>query len=152
MNRTNLVSFVHIGIVNSDIEVFNQYVLENSQALKNHTHDINKDDMLGHLLDAYFLAQDNEFHAYIFQLKTMIDDGTLTQTAEQLMGKAFNFYKSHKDKGTWGQQSWSSKDCFCQQRLNNSRVALRSATSFSTSSNKSGKEGKAKWKGGYQEK
>ena len=60
--------------------------------------------MLERLLEAYLLAQDNEFHPCI-ELKTNIDDGTLTQTAEQLMGKAFNFYKSCKDKGNWGKQS-----------------------------------------------
>ena len=33
---------VHIGIVNSDIEVFNQYILDYCQALKNHGHDIDE--------------------------------------------------------------------------------------------------------------
>lgn len=34
-----------------------------------------------------------------------IDDGTLTQRAEQIMGKVFNLYKSCKDDGTWDQES-----------------------------------------------
>ena len=56
-------------------------------------------------LNVNLLAQNNKFHTYITRLKTSIDDGTLIQTAEELMGKTFNFYKSCKDRGTWGQQS-----------------------------------------------
>ena len=86
MNRTNLASLdIYSWVMNSNIEVFNQFVLDNHQALKNQGPDIDEDDMLEHLLDAYLLAQDNEFNAYIIQLKTSIDDGTLTQTAKQLM-------------------------------------------------------------------
>ena len=49
----NLASLdVHIGVMNSIIEVFNQYVLDNCQALKKRFHDIDKDNMLEHLLDA----------------------------------------------------------------------------------------------------
>ena len=79
MYRTKLASLdVHIGVVNSNVEDFNQYVLDNLQALKNLSQDIDEDNTLEFLLDAYLLAQDNEFHAYILQLKTSIDDGTLT--------------------------------------------------------------------------
>ena len=46
---------------------------------------------------------------YIIQLKTRIDDSNLTQIAEQLMGKTFNFYKSCKDKIVWGQKSQTIK-------------------------------------------
>ena len=92
MYRTNLVSLnVHIGVMKSDREFFDKYVLDHCQALKKHDHDIDDYDMLECLLDVYLLAQDNKFHAYIVQLKTSIDDGTLTQTAKQLMGKAINF-------------------------------------------------------------
>ena len=56
MYRANLSSLdVHIGVV----------VLDNCQALKNGGHDINEHDMLEQLLEAYLLAQDNEFHAFI---------------------------------------------------------------------------------------
>ena len=92
-------------VVDRDIEVFNQYALDNHQALKNCGHDINKDDMMECLLDVYLLDWDNKFHAYIIQLKTSIDDGALTQRAEQLMGKALNFYKPCKENGAWGQKS-----------------------------------------------
>ena len=68
---------IHIGVMS-----FFQYVLDNCQSLKNNGHDIDEDGMLECLLDAHLLSQDNEFHAYIIQLKTSIDDGTLTQTAE----------------------------------------------------------------------
>ena len=99
--RTNLTSFnVHIGVVSSDIEVFNWYVMDNCQALKNSGNDINKDNFLECFSETYLLSQDKKLHAYIVQLKTSIDDGTLTQTAEQLLDKAFNFYKSCKNKGT----------------------------------------------------
>ena len=60
--------------------------------------------MLERILNAYLLAQDKEFHSYITQIKIGIDDGSVQHTAEQLMNKAFNFYKARKDKGTWGQQ------------------------------------------------
>ena len=79
MYRTTLASLdVHIGIMNSNIKVFNQYVLDNCQAYKKCGHDIDKDDLLEYLLDAYLLAQDNKFHAYIVHLKTSIGDDTLT--------------------------------------------------------------------------
>ena len=71
-------SDVHIEVLSNNIEVFNQYVLENCQASKKGGHDIGEDDMLEHLLGAYLLAQDSIFHAYIIKLKTSIDDGTLT--------------------------------------------------------------------------
>ena len=105
MYRNNLAALeIHIGVVNSDI-VFNRYVMDNRAALKNRGHDIKEDDMLECILNAYLLAQDNEFHSYITQIRTSIDDGSIQQTAEQLMNKAFNFYKVRNDKGTWGQQS-----------------------------------------------
>ena len=66
MYRTTLASLdVHIGVVNSNMEFINQYVLDNHQTLKNCGHNIDEDDMLQHLIDAYLLAQDNQFHAYI---------------------------------------------------------------------------------------
>ena len=106
MYRNNLAALeIHIGVVNSDIELFNRYVMDNRAALKNRGHDIDEDNMLERILNAYLLAQDNEFHSYITQIKTSIDNGSIQQTAEQLMNKAFNFYKVRKDKGTWGQQS-----------------------------------------------
>ena len=105
MYRNNLAALeAHIGVVNSDIEVFNRYVMDNWAVLKNRGHDINEDDVLECILNAYLLAQDNEFHSYITQIKTSIDNGTVQHTAKQLMNKAFNFYKARKDKGTWGQQ------------------------------------------------
>ena len=96
---------VHIGVVNSDIEVFNRYVMDNRAALKNRGHNIDEDDMLECILNAYLLAQDNEFYTYITQIKTGIHNGSVLHTAEQLVNKAFNFCKARKDKGTWVQQS-----------------------------------------------
>ena len=49
-----------------------------SLSYKNHDHNINKDDRLEHLLDAHLMAQNNEFHVYIVQLKASIDDDTIT--------------------------------------------------------------------------
>ena len=77
---------VHIGVVNRDIELFNRYVMDNRVALKNRGHDIDEDDMLQCILNDYLLAQDNEFHAYIMQIKTGIDDGSIHYTAEQTGG------------------------------------------------------------------
>ena len=37
---------VHMGVVNSNIEQFNQFDQYNRQALKNRGHDIDKDDMV----------------------------------------------------------------------------------------------------------
>ena len=79
--------------------------MDNWAAWKNRGHDINKDDMLECILNAFLLTQDNEFHTYITQIKTGIHDGSIQHTAVQLMNKAFNFYKARKDKGTWSQQS-----------------------------------------------
>ena len=77
---------VHIGVVNRDIELFNRYVMDNRVALKNRGHDIDEDDMLQCILNEYLLAQDDEFHEYIMQIKTGIDDGSIHYTAEQTGG------------------------------------------------------------------
>ena len=96
--------------MNSNIDVFNQYVLDSHQALKNSGYDIDKDDMLEHLLDTYFLAQDNEFHAIIAQLKTNIDDGTCRTT----YGQGFQLLQVTQGQGHLGSAiPRSSKDrCF----------------------------------------
>ena len=44
---------VHLGVMNSNIELFNRHVMDNMMALKNRGHDIDKDDMLEHILNAY---------------------------------------------------------------------------------------------------
>ena len=44
---------VHLGVMNSNIELFNRHVMDNLMALKNRGHDIDKDDMLEHILNAY---------------------------------------------------------------------------------------------------
>ena len=96
---------VHIGVVSSNINMFNRYIMDNQAALKNRGHDIDEDDMLESILNAYLFTQDNEFHSYITQIKTGIDNGSVQLTAEQFINKAFNFYKARNDKGTWGQQT-----------------------------------------------
>ena len=90
----------NIGVVNSDIEMFNRYIMDIKSGFKNRSHDVNKDNMVECILNAYLFTQGNEFHSYITQIKTSMDDGSFQQTAEQLMNKAFNFYKSRNDKGT----------------------------------------------------
>ena len=90
----NLISIeVHMGVVNSNIEHFNQFVQDNGQALKNRGHDIDKDDMVECLLQAYLVAHDSKFNNYVTLLQTNFNDGTSSLNAEQLMCKAFDFYK-----------------------------------------------------------
>ena len=103
-NRTTTTLEIHIGVVNSNIEVFNRNIMDNWAALKNRVHDIYNNDMLECILNAYLLAQDNEFNSYTTQIKRSINDGSVQQTAEQLMNKALPFYKARKDRGTWDQQ------------------------------------------------
>ena len=104
MYNNNLATLeAHTGLVNSNIELFNRYIMDNRVALKNRGHDIDEDDMLELILNAYLLAQDNQFHQDITQIKTGINDGSVQHIAEQLMNMAF--YKARKDKGTWVQQS-----------------------------------------------
>ena len=82
-----------MGLVKNNIEQFNQFVKDNRQALKNCSHNIDKDGMVEHLLHSYIVAQDSKFDNYITLLQTNINDGTSSLNAEQIMCKAFNFYK-----------------------------------------------------------
>ena len=86
---------VHIGVMNSNIKVFKWYVMNNRAALKNRGHDINEGDMLEHILNAYLLAQDNKFHAYITQIKTGINEGLVQHTEEQLTSTRLGKTKKH---------------------------------------------------------
>ena len=79
-NRTMTIMYhnlaaleVYIGVLNSNIEFFNRYVMDNRVTLKNWGHEVDEDDMLKCILNAYLLAQDIKFHAYITQIKTGID-------------------------------------------------------------------------------
>ena len=66
MYHNNLATLeVHIRVVNSNIELFNRYMMDNRVALKDRGHEVDEDDMLKCILNAYLLAQDNTFHAYI---------------------------------------------------------------------------------------
>ena len=89
---------VHIGVVNGNIELLNRYVMDNRAILKNRGHNIDVDDMFECILNVYLLAEDNKFHAYIMQIKTGIDDGSVQHTTKQLLNKAFKFYKLKKTR------------------------------------------------------
>ena len=54
---------VHIGVVHSNIEMFNRYVMDKRATLKNRGHGIDEDDMLKCILNAYLLARNNKFYA-----------------------------------------------------------------------------------------
>ena len=69
LHHNNLMtSEVHVGVLNNNIEQFNQYVHDNRQALKNGCHDIDEGDMLKCLWHAY-LAQGSKFNNYITLLQ-----------------------------------------------------------------------------------
>ena len=82
MYHNNLATLeIHTGVVNSNIELLHMNVITNLAVLKKRGHYINEDDMLECILNVYLFAQDNEFHAYITQIKAGIDDGLVEHTA-----------------------------------------------------------------------
>lgn len=56
----------------------------------------------GQAFKAYLVVQDAEYHSYILLLQTEVEDDMRNYMCQQLMNKAFNFWKPRNDAKTWG--------------------------------------------------
>ena len=95
-NLTNLDSY--IGTVNSNIQLFNQYVKVNKDGLR--ARGESTDDIMINLFKGYLHASDSAFVSYIMMKKDQYDEGA-DMDDERLMQLALNKYKNLLADGKW---------------------------------------------------
>eukprot|EP00957_Ditylum_brightwellii_P099973 7618668-Ditylum_brightwellii.AAC.1 len=95
-NLTNLDS--HMTTVNSSIDLFNQYVIQNQEYLK--TRDESTSNLMTISFKAYLVESDGNFVCSIMTKKDTYNDG-VGLTVDTLMSHTDNKYKILKQQGTW---------------------------------------------------
>lgn len=98
--RENLTSLdSYITTIDSNIELFNQYVHVNQDGLK--ARGETTDDLVINLFKAYMNVADQNFVEYIRTKKNAYDEGTDTLEPETLMTHALNKYHILVQEGKW---------------------------------------------------
>lgn len=96
MNLINLDSYM--SVVDSNIQLFNQYVKINRDGLKSRGQ--HYDDIMINLFRGYMHAMDQEFVRYIKDKKDQYDDGA-DMDEDRLMELALNKYENLVTEGKW---------------------------------------------------
>ena len=110
MYRGNLQNLeIHMGVLNSNIVEFNQYVTDNRKQLANRNESIGEKDMIKRLFRAYLAAQDSHFVDFINVLKVTHRSSSSTLTAVKLQDQAYDFYVDAVRTGEWGAQTPDQK-------------------------------------------
>ena len=103
-------------------------------------------DLICYLWKAYKAAPNEEFHAYIKDMKNQADDGRATFNAEQLMTMTGNKYVPHSldEDNEWGKLSDEQEQIIA---MNAKMTALKNNCNKDSnpkkSNNKQGKQGKS---------
>jgi hypothetical protein len=147
--RENLTSLdTYITTIDSNIELFNQYVNINRAGLQ--ARGEKTDDLIINLFKAYLNVADQNFVEYMKKKKDDYDEGTTTLEPETLMTHALNKYhilvQEHKWKAMSPQdeQLVALKAQYEQLRDANLRLARSIVGKKSTKGNSDGKKGKDK--------
>ena len=132
------------GAPSNDTPLFTQYELIKMLAIKAHDlfsgHYKDRNDMVEHLIWAYFVVQDSKFNDYVTLLQTSFIDRTSSLNAGQLMRKAFDSYKPQKDKGTWGLSSPKQEQIIAlSMQIEQLKSGLKSFNQLKTKLNSKGK-------------
>eukprot|EP00957_Ditylum_brightwellii_P212001 15366843-Ditylum_brightwellii.AAC.1 len=93
---------VYTTMVNSSINLFNQYVKQHQEGLK--ARGESTDDLMTNLFKAYLVASDGSFVRYIYIKKDTYDDGG-DITVETLMTHAKTKNKILRQQGSWNAMS-----------------------------------------------
>ena len=154
--RTNLSSLdSYMATVDSDIELFNQYVKGQQEGLKARGEDC--PDLMINLFKGYNACADPDFRRYVLDKKDKYHDGE-DITPEKLMKDALNKFKTMKLEGTWRIKSPEEQQIIAlsakvdelkDQNLKLSKAvqnAGKQGSSKSNSQTKSGGGGKGKSK------
>jgi hypothetical protein len=147
--RENLTSLdAYITTIDSNIELFNQYVNINRAGLQ--AHGEKTDDLIINLFKAYLNVADQSFVEYMKKKKDDYDEGTTTLEPETLMTHALNKYhilvQEHKWKARSPQdeQLVALKAQYEQLRDANLRLARSISGKKTTKPTREGKKAKDK--------
>jgi hypothetical protein len=152
--RENLTSLdSYITTIDSNIELFNQYVNINRSGLQ--ARGESTDDLIINLFKAYLNVADQNFVEYMKKKKDDYDEGTTILEPETLMTHALNKYHILVQEHKWKSRSPQDEQLVAlkaqYEQLRDANLRLARSIAVKKSTKASGKDQKSKKKGRKQQ-